>query len=377
MPSPGPTPALSIALSPKGFSSVRQAAVALALTTGILAPAVTAIGAEGASPSVGVDRYPPGLGVRLVDAPTSLIDDPRAHVYIIDRLAPGTVISRRVQVSNGSHRPIRVSLYAGAATIGGGLFKPTKGYGQDAVSSWTSTSPSTLLLAGEHAAYVHVTIRVPPDAAPGERYGVVWAQTKVPPASPGGPVQVSRVGIRLYLSIGSGGAPASDFRIVSMTASRTSSGVPMVHASIRNTGGRALDLTGSLTLTKGPGGLSAGPFAVTLGTTLGIHQTEPVSIALDKQIPDGPWLATLTATSDTTRHSARATLTFPSAPGTGAAVPASAVHNSTGSGMLFWMGIAGILLTLVMLFWYVWRRRRGEREPASAGTPSAGPEVTS
>jgi hypothetical protein len=341
---------------------VRRAVVAFALTAGLLAPAVSATGDVKTAFANG---YPPGLGIRLVDAPASLINDPRAHVYIIDRLPPGTVISRRVQVSNGTHAPMRVSMYAGAATIGGGLFKPARAYGQDAVSSWTSTKPSTVQLAAEHAAYVQVTIRVPSDAAPGERYGVVWAQTRVPPATPGGPVQISRVGIRLYLSIGSGNAPASDFRIISMTASRTSHGVPMVHASIRNTGGRALDLTGSLTLTKGPGGLSAGPFPVTLGTTLGIHQTEPISIGLDKQIPDGPWLATLTATSDTTRHSARATLTFPSRPGTGATIPASTVQSSRGPGLFVWIGIASILLALLTMLWYVARRRRTQRQPAT------------
>jgi hypothetical protein len=36
----------------------------------------------------------------------------------------------------------------------------------------------------------------------------------------------------------------------------------------RTTGGRALDISGTLTLTAGHGGLQAGPFPVTLGTTL-------------------------------------------------------------------------------------------------------------
>jgi hypothetical protein len=93
------------------------------------------------------------------------------------------------------------------------------------------------------------------------------------PQTPGGLTQVSRVGIRLYLSIGPGGAPASNFDIVSMTADRDSTNSAMVQASIHNTGGRALDLSGALALSDGPGGLSAGPFPITLGTTLGIGQT--------------------------------------------------------------------------------------------------------
>jgi hypothetical protein len=47
-----------------------------------------------------------------------------------------------------------------------------------------------------------VTIRVPRDAAPGERYGVVWAETRAGPDSGDGITQVNRVGIRLYLSVG-------------------------------------------------------------------------------------------------------------------------------------------------------------------------------
>ena len=52
-----------------------------------------------------------GIGLRLVDAPATARDDPRAQVYIVDHLAPGTVIHRRIEVSNTHapppHRPVR------------------------------------------------------------------------------------------------------------------------------------------------------------------------------------------------------------------------------------------------------------------------------
>src|SRR5688572_30162225 len=36
------------------------------------------------------------IGIRLVDAPVTARDDPRAQIYIVDHLAPGTVITRRI-----------------------------------------------------------------------------------------------------------------------------------------------------------------------------------------------------------------------------------------------------------------------------------------
>ena len=152
--------------------------------------------------------------------------------------------------------------------------------------------------------------------------------------------QVSRVGIRLYLSIGPGAAPAPNFAIVSLTAERARDGQPCVVASVHNTGGRALDLNGTLQLSAGPGGLSAGPFAANLTTTLAIGDTEPVTIALDRQVPAGPWRGRITLHSGLLERSAGATITFPA---TGNATPVSTA--STRAGRFFALaGVAGLLV---------------------------------
>ena len=158
-----------------------------------------------------------------------------------------------------------------------------------------------------------VTIAVPADASPGERYGVVWAElpAAVPPG--GGIAAVNRVGVRIYLSVGEGGEPASDFGIASFEARRDAEGSPLVAATVRNTGGRALDLSGDLKLTNGPGGLSAGPFEAKLGTTLGIGQTESVLVILDRAVPAGPWDARIVLRSGITEREATAKITFPAA----------------------------------------------------------------
>jgi hypothetical protein len=72
---------------------------------------------------------------------------------------------------------------------------------------------------------------------------------------------INSVGLRIYLDIGPGGEPPSDFQINDLAGARTTSGTPEVVADAHNTGGRALDMTGSMSLTNGPGSLSAGPLA--------------------------------------------------------------------------------------------------------------------
>lgn len=338
---------------------MRRLLVALTLVAGVTASAASA---SAAAHLTAAGPYPPGLGIRLVDAPVSLENDPRAHEYIIDRLTPGAEIQRRVAISDGTSSNLTASAYAGGARIANGKFIPLAGHTQNELSSWVSVTPGAFELAPESEQYAYVTVKVPTDAAPGERYGVVWAQTTIPPANPGGVRQIARVGIRLYLSIGQGNAPASNFKILSMTGYRDADSLPIVRAQVHNTGGRALDLTGTLTMVDQLDGLTAGPFPVKLGTTLGIGQTEPVTIVLGKQIPDGPWKATLTLQSDLVKRTATATITFPAGPGQGKTATASA-PGSGGLGLVWWLLLLIVLLALIGLLWYaLWRRRHRDDE---------------
>jgi hypothetical protein len=252
-----------------------------------------------------------GIGVQLLDVPATAQSDPRARLYIIDRLHPGTTIHRRIEISNTTASTVHVVSYPAAATISQGAFIGAAAHPPNELSTWTSVLPGASEVPADGHAIATVTIAVPRDAPPGEQYGVVWAETRSAPPADGGITQVSRVGIRLYLSIGPGGAPASEFTINSLTGKRSADGQPVVVASVHNTGGRALDMNGTLQLSSGPGGLSAGPFSATLGTTLAIGATEPITIVLDKQIPDGPWHALVTLRSGLLERTARATISFP------------------------------------------------------------------
>jgi hypothetical protein len=336
---------------------MRRLLTLIALVAGTLLPAAGAFAAPVTTTPDNSDHT--GIGIRLVDAPVATRDDPRARVYIIDHVRPGTTIERRVEVANDTGHATDVAVYPAAAAIRNGSFVGLEGDTPNELVTWTGLSTPHLRLADGAKRMVAVTIDVPPDAAPGEQYAVLWAQTT---SRGGGAVtQVSRVGIRVYLSVGPGGVPASAFEIESLTAGRDPSGAPVVAATIHNTGGRALDLRGELTLDDGPGGLSAGPFPVTLGTTLGLRQTDPVTVELDEQLPDGPWKAHLSVTSGLLTEHAQATLTFPTS-GTGPAVTVS--HDTSG-----WWWVSGglVVLALLGLLWRVLRRRgrHGGGTPAS------------
>jgi diguanylate cyclase (GGDEF)-like protein len=130
---------------------------------------------------------------------------------------------------------------------------------------------------------------------------------------------------------------------------------------VHNTGGRALDMTGTLRLSRGPGGLSAGPFDATLGTTLAIGHTEPVTITLDKRLPAGPWDARITLRSGLIERDARATLTFPAS---GASPP---VHTRSTGPSWPYVALATLiagLLPIGLLLIELRRRKRHETREA-------------
>jgi hypothetical protein len=318
-------------------------------------------------PALAQSGVPEGsIGIRLLEVPTSLHDDPRAHLYIIDHLAQGETIHRRIEVSSGLAHRERITLYAAGASISAGRFHFFPDETPDELSTWITVTPASLDLEPQGSGTAVVTIAVPADTTDAERYAVVWAET--PPSRPpgGGLAAVNRVGIRVYLSVGRGPAPPIGFRIESLTALRDRSGRPVVSAMVANTGGRAVDLGGELRLTHGPGGLSAGPFPVELGTTLGIGQRAPVRVLLDPAIPDGPWTARLTLRSDLVERSASARITFPRVAGTQSS-PVPATSGSGFFGSIVAIVAIGIAVAAALWLLFFVRRRRDRREPIRGG----------
>jgi hypothetical protein len=291
-------------------------ALVVLLVAGALAPA-TGMCAQATAAEDG------GIGIQLAEAPTSRRDDPRARLYIVDHVKPGATVLRKVKVSNKSGSAQTVTVYSSGAEIREGEFTPLEGTTPNELSTWTKVATSQVRLPAGDEQVVQATITVPANASSGERYAVIWAQ--VAAGEKTGVNTVNRVGVRMYLSVGPGGEPPSNFTIDTLQANRLPDGQPVVYALVHNTGGRALDMSGSLSLTNGPGGLSAGPFNAKLGTTLGIKQTEPVTVLLDKALPAGPWLAKIELASGLTKRAATATITVPDAAGPGTEVTAAPV----------------------------------------------------
>jgi hypothetical protein len=294
---------------------------------------------------------PSGVGIRLLDIPTAAQNDPRARAYIVDNLAPGTTIKRRVQVQNNTDSVQTVYVYADAAHINDGSFIGDNGATANSLTTWMSLDRSQLRMAPRTQANVMVTIAVPGDAAEGEQYATVWAEVRYVADPKTGIINASRAGIRVYLSVGPGNGPPTDFRIGSLTANRDTSGKAQLVATVINIGGRAVDITGTLTLSAGPTGLSAGPFPTDSTTTIAPESAGRITVTMGAKLPEGPWAANLELKSGLVTHNATAHITFPRA-GKGATVrPVVAAHV-----WLPWaLGTAAVVIILGA-GWFLLRR---------------------
>ena len=332
---------------------VRSAAIMLAaLTACIPSPIWVDTARAGTAPGQ--------FGIRLLDVPVYDMQDPRASQYIIDQLTAGRHLSRRIQVSNVSNASLHLSLYAAGASIANGTFNFADGAAANQMSSWTTLSESTLTLAPQHAATVVVNIDIPAGARPGERYAVVWAQA-TSAGSAGSVTEVNRVGVRVYIDVTGEGktvAQTGDFEIGPMIASRDKR--PAVTAAIHNTGTRAIDLGGTLTLTDGPGGLMVAPVAADSVKAIAPGEVELVRFTLGASVPAGPWRATMALASGDIHHDESAKITFPD--GTRSVVPIVERVHRDGYPHLWPLELATALIAgcVVVLVWRARLRGHGE-----------------
>ncbi|MEU6364986.1 hypothetical protein ABZ876_04395 [Streptomyces sp. NPDC046931] len=166
----------------------------------------------------------------------------------------------------------------------------------------------------------------------------------------------------MYLSAGGHNPPSTGFWVDTMTAERDRAGRAIVKAQVHDPGCRALDLSGTLDLTKVRGSIHAGPYPVQLGTTLAPGQSEPVTVLVTDQVANGPWKATLHLKSGLYEETYSARITFPRHRGHGR--PARAHIGVGRRSMAFYGGATGLLLGGVILPVTVMLRRR---KAASAG----------
>lgn len=311
-----------------------------------LVPAATAFAAV----TPGTQRF----GVRLFDVPVADAHNPRGLRYIIDFVHPGSVIRRRILVLNQETRRSHFAVYPDAAQITHGLFIGDAGETRSQLTSWISLQSQALAVRPGASVLDMVTIRVPRGATRGEHYGIVWVQqtARIHRSDGTSIIEVNRVGIRIYLDVGLGGAPPTKFAVTSLTGRRSAGGQPVIVARVQDTGELAIDLSGQARLSDGPGGITAGPFREQQVVTLAPGQSGNLVFAQSKQLPGGSWRATVTLVSGVTTITAQSDIRFPG--GSGASV------WSRLSWLVWVLGAAAGFLILVLT-----RRRRPPRTSAA------------
>ncbi|WP_149405123.1 hypothetical protein [Rhodococcus sp. ANT_H53B] len=292
------------------------------------------------------------VGIRLLEAPVSLQGDPRALTYIVDNLPPGTTITRKVEVRNGADEERTISMYAAAASVGQSGFTVADDRAVNELSTWMSVSPSEATVPPNSTAQAVVTIDVPSDAPEGEQYAVIWAQV-TDNESGSGIQNVSRVGIRTYLSVGPGNGPPADLEVDAVTATRNANGAPELVATVANIGGRALDPQGTVTLSGGPGGISTSPVEAA-GSSIAPGQSGTVAFAFDPALPSGPWQAEVTVTSGLVNKTSNVELTFPDQ----GSVAAQDSSSESGVPVWIWAVVALGIIAVAAAVLIVIRRRK-------------------
>jgi hypothetical protein len=344
------------------------AAAVIGALAGPFAPAAWAAGAappatvqhvgtaRSASPRSSSVISPGGVGVRLLDVPADAANNPRAREYIVDNLTPGTTIHRRIEVSNTTRSELRVAIYPAAATISQGSFVGAPAHTANGLSTWTTVSRPIMDVPAGSTAVDTITVAIPATASPGDRYAVVWAEVRS--AKSGGTIElINRAGIRMYVYVG-GTNPATSFTVNTLTGQRNPGGHAVVRALVHNTGGLAVDLTGTLAMSSVTGALTAGPYPAQLGTTLAPGQSEPVWFTLTSQMTDGPWNATVTLHSGLSQQTFRAKITFPRGPGTAPPAAARPVGGGPGFVPILAGAIVIAMFAALIALIIIHRRRR-------------------
>ncbi|MDG4837775.1 hypothetical protein O7631_14740 [Micromonospora sp. WMMD967] len=288
----------------------------------------------------------------MLDIPASRVQDPRAQVYIVDHLKPGTTINRRVEVLNSSGESQEIDFYSGAASVENNAFTVPEGRTENELSGWIRLKTARMVLDPGERRPVEVEIAVPRKASKGERYAAIWAQVTSAKERTGNVTQIHRVGIRVYLDVGPGGEPPTDFRIDGLGAEPGIGEFPVVTATVTNTGQRALDMTGTLSLSKQA--VRAGPFKVTNGVTILPGQSGQVRIEVNQALPAGTWDVQAKLASGTVERTATGKISLP------VAAPMTVATSAGPSWLVYTVGAIAALVLVTLGGWYLVRRHRAQ-----------------
>ena len=275
-------------------------------------------------------------------------DDPRSRFYVVDVVEPGTRLEREVRVGNATPVDRSIDVYVTDATVEEGDFhlddEPAE------LAAWSSLEPTTLDIPAGGSATASVSFDVPEDATDGERYGVIWAQ----PHGADSQGVVNRVGVRVYLLVASDGTSSTDVAVDTLRPRRDDAGRAEVVIAMSNTGERATDVSGTLSL-------DGDAHRAVLGqrVTLAPGETRQATATFEDDVSDGPWRALLSLEINGIARQAAATIEFPDGPGeTGEQVDASMVQPPSSPPVAL-VVVAVLLVAVVLVASARVRLRRG------------------
>jgi hypothetical protein len=124
---------------------------------------------------------------------------------------------------------------------------------------------------------------------------------------------------------------------------------------VSNTGGRAIDLNGSVRLTDGPGNTSSGPLPAQQIATLTPGQSWNMTFAVPRSLPNGSWRATVTLVSGMTTATATATIRL---------APIVAAQAGLSAPQWIQLGLGGLVLVLIVVMGSHALQRRRRQAPA-------------
>jgi hypothetical protein len=106
-----------------------------------------------------------GIGIRLVAGAANSSVEPLGLADVVEQLAPGSRITRQVEISDTTDATASIVVFPAAARIAKGRFSFAPGRSADPLSSWTTLGRSVLHMAPGATARDAVTIDVPKRAS--------------------------------------------------------------------------------------------------------------------------------------------------------------------------------------------------------------------
>jgi hypothetical protein len=278
----------------------------------------------------------------------------RDRAYVVRTVRPGQALDDVLVATNLTGRSLRVRLGAVDAQVTPeGQFAP--GTRAERTGRWIGLGDGDLTLPPHGTARVAVRIRVPADAEVGDHLAAVTLEKYAPTPVGGGVAVRLRVGVRVYLAVTGGGAPAAPTFAIRRLEFTGTAEDPRLSVTIAATGPRLVEPLGTVRVARGPLGQTA---RLPVLGAVPARSMRTFVVPVRGPLDPGAYTADLRLRLADGTATTRAHIRFV-VPGVAAAV------RERSAGWSWWAGFGGglSLLALLLLLVALLRRRRRDTEP--------------